>query len=342
MSVSRLSSALPESLKPSLRSTRERFDRLRQYARFVRQGTAPLFLAKLTLRRLAKNPATLSEKVLYKMAHDRQPIMRTFADKIAVRDYVADRVGRDILPRRFVVTDDAEKIDWNSLPDEYVCKVSHASGGVIIVTQSAPEDARLPDRAVNADWLRYRVRPEHADPAAQVERINRWLRQDYYWYPGRLPEWCYRGVPRRVIVEEFLADENGGIPNDYKFFVFDGKCLFMHVDLDRADNHTRAIFNRDWEPINALVDYPRAQIPPEKPARFDRMVEIAEELGRGINFVRVDLYSIGDRIVFGELTNYPEAGQSRISPRSVAELWGDALVLPTARRAFALRKRARA
>ncbi len=44
------------------------------------------------------------------------------------------------------------------------------------------------------------------------------------------------------------------------------------------------------------------------------MVEIAERLGAETDFVRVDLYDVDGRVVFGELTSYVLGAQYRFSP----------------------------
>ncbi len=45
------------------------------------------------------------------------------------------------------------------------------------------------------------------------------------------------------------------------------------------------------------------------------MISVAERLSEGLDFVRVDLYDVSNRIVFGELTNYPDAGKERFDPQ---------------------------
>jgi hypothetical protein len=51
----------------------------------------------------------------------------------------------------------------------------------------------------------------------------------------------------------------------------------------------------------------------------------------GIDFVRVDLYEIGDQIKFGELTCYPESGMGVFTPDSWDEAFGRPWVLPDTR-----------
>jgi hypothetical protein len=52
------------------------------------------------------------------------------------------------------------------------------------------------------------------------------------------------------------------------------------------------------------------------------MLEIAERLAAGVDYVRVDLYDVAGRVMFGELTTYPAAGLRGFEPASVDEELG--------------------
>lgn len=265
------------------------------------------------------------------MAYDRRPILRTLADKSAARRYVADRVGSDILTTVYADTTDPSTIDWDAVPQQYVAKATHGSGCVIIVSEDAPADARLPT-GQPAWWSRYLIRPTAADRDAMMELMAKWIRLRYDARPGKLLEWCYGRIPHGVIIEEFLQDDDGNIPRDYKFFVFDGVVRYVQAESDRVTGHKRDTFTPDWAVVEVDGNYPRSGTPPPKPRHFERMLEVAAALGDGLDFVRVDLYSVGDRVVFGEMTNYPEGGQMRVDPPSFDVLWGTYWTLPTRRR----------
>jgi TupA-like ATPgrasp len=48
----------------------------------------------------------------------------------------------------------------------------------------------------------------------------------------------------------------------------------------------------------------------------------ADKLGSELDFVRVDMYKLNGRIVFGEFTNYPGAGLDQFYPHEFDELFG--------------------
>jgi hypothetical protein len=116
-----------------------------------------------------------------------------------------------------------------------------------------------------------------------------------------------------VLVEELLGDGTG-IPLDYKLFVFHGRVRLIQVDSDRFQGHRRSLYTPSWERLPGRFQKYELTPDVERPPRLAEMVEIAETLATETDFVRVDLYAIGERIVFGELTNYPEAGNAPLVP----------------------------
>lgn len=259
-----------------------------------------------------RNPTTFREKVRYKMLRDRRELIVTFADKVAVRGHVAAVVGEHYVPRAYAVVDDPRDLHTVDLPGAFVVKPTHGSGAAIIVSSHAPADARLPDP--NWGWVYCHVRPEWASRHEIVRIADGWVDKLYGQGPNR--EWVYGRIPRRVIVEELLAGADGGIPDDYKFFVFHGRCAFIQVDSGRFGFRTQDFFRPDWQRVPMSGGPPWANPEPARPAHLDEMIDIAERLGHGTDFVRVDLYDIDGRIMFGELTSFPAGGDSPFDPEA--------------------------
>jgi TupA-like ATPgrasp len=254
-------------------------------------------------------PQTFMDKVRYKMLHDRRPLLTTFADKVAVRDYVEAKAGKEVLTDLVLVTDDAGRIRENGLPREFALKMSHASGGIVIVGDHVAPEKALPKPS--AGWVKVEVSPAGLD----WERLSRlcrgWLSRRYR--PTR--EWAYRYVPPRILVEELLL-VNGAVPPDLRFFVFNGRVRLVGVDMGRFSLQVGSFYWPDWTPIPVQEPSTPEGPPVERPSALPEMIRIAEALGQETDFVRVDLYQVGDRIVFGELTNYPWGGLDEFRPAS--------------------------
>ncbi|WP_382305764.1 ATP-grasp fold amidoligase family protein [Herbiconiux sp. UC225_62] len=271
-----------------------------------------------------RRPRTFTEKVRYKMLRDHRPLIVTFADKAAVRDHVASRIGPGRLPRMLGLVDDPADLRTLDLPESYVVKPTHGSGACIVVSPGAPADASIPP--AGSLWGYTHVRPEAVAIDQLVATARFWSAQLYGQGPNR--EWAYGPVPRRVIVEEMLTGAGGGIPDDYKLFVFNGRCRFIQVDGGRFGGRTQDFFDTSWEHLPLSGGPAWAEPSPPRPRRLSEMVAIAETLGQDTDFVRVDLYHLPERVVFGELTSYPAGGDSPFHPASFDAEFGREWVVP--------------
>lgn len=246
-----------------------------------------------------REPRTYNEKILHRKLHtddERFPVME---DKYRVRDYVETKVGDEILPELYHVTDDPATIPFDALPEEYVVKPTHSSGAVLLVDG----DREVDRRSVEAE-------------------CERWLNTTHGQLVG---EYWYDQIPPRIVVEEYLSDVDSGPAPDFKFHVFHGRVEYVHVDLGRFSDLRRRFFDRNWNPQEFTTDAPLGPVV-EEPESLDRMIAIAEALGGGFDYIRVDLYQPNENeVVFGELTVAPGSGVTPFDPRrydfELGSLW---------------------
>jgi hypothetical protein len=249
---------------------------------------------------------TFNELVRRRMAFDRRPILRLVSDRVAVRRFVADRVGHDILPVAYAIVDDPLQIDRRALPREFVVKPNHGSGAGVFVTNHAPTDVAVLKPGLG--WARQIVSPEALDWTVLCAVADDWLRLSY---GDDTMEWGYGGIRRRILVEEFLGPD---FPADFKFFVFHGVPRVVAYATDRFRDVRCDFYTADWELLDVESRVPRSGQWTPRPASWDRLLEVAARLGRGFDFIRVDLYDMAGRVVFGELTAYPSAGRDTFTP----------------------------
>jgi len=245
------------------------------------------------------HPTTFSEKVRCRMVFDRRPILTTLADKLAVRDYVKQRIGDDVLPKRYFVTTNPSAIPFDGLPDKFVVKPTHGSGWVYLVPNKA---------LLNKEEL--------------IETCSFWLKQNYY-YVAR--EWVYKHIEPRIVVEEFISDGTGPVPRDYRLFVFGGRVGLIRVDVGSGEDRRWSHYSRSWDKLDVPCRFKDIEGGVDPPKRLDDMVWYAEILGEGLDFVRVDMYHAQDRVYFGEATTTPAAGTFVAYPhefnRYLGSLW---------------------
>lgn len=248
-----------------------------------------------------RNPQTFGEKVRYKMARDRSPVLATLVDKVAMREYVSDRLGADALPHRYAAVRRAAELPWGDLPREFVLKAAHASGGVIVVADSASADARLPSGR-SVPWARFWVRPEHADRGAMERLGETWLRSSYAQGPVGRWEWAYRDVPRALVVDEYVGDGQR-LPRELKLMCIHGEPQIYSV-LTRDHDFTLE------PPIRFL---PGEETDARRALDLDVstwawLTAASRSLSAGRDLLRVDWMLSSRGPLVGELTVYPTGG----------------------------------
>ena len=257
-----------------------------------------------------ETPQTYNEKLQWLKLYDRRPEYSTMVDKYAVKKFVADRVGEEHVIPTYGVWNKAEDIEWDKLPDQFVLKTTHDSGGIVIC----------------------RDKSKLAKEAAE-KKLNGALARDFY-YEGR--EWPYTNVPRRIIAEKYLESgpDTHDLP-DYKFFCFNGevKALFIATDRQKEGEEVKFdYFTPDFKPMPLRQSHAHAKVMPEKPRNFELMKKIASKLSEGIPQVRVDLYEVNDDVFFGEMTLFHFSGFAPFYPEKWDKIFGDWITLPKAKK----------
>ena len=250
-----------------------------------------LFKASMGFPLNLDNTKTFNEKLQWLKLYNRKPEYTTMVDKYKVRDYIADKIGEEYLIPLIGVWDNSDDIGFDSLPNQFVLKCNHNSGLGMCICK---DKSKLDINNVKKD-------------------LQKGLEQDYY-LTGR--EWPYKNVPRKIIAEKYMEQEDGKDLRDYKFYCFDGKAKVVGIYQDRNTHKetTGDFFDMDFNWLDFTFNMPNAKIKPSKPNQFDKMIEIAEILSEGIPHVRVDLYLSNNKIYFGELTFFDGSGFDKIEP----------------------------
>lgn len=232
-------------------------------------------------------PKTFNEKIQRAKLLSRRARYRVYADKIAVRDYVRDRLGPEVLTDLLWTGVNLSEARALKLPGPYIIKANHGNGANLIVRDPAA-----------CDW------------GAAEALVKKWFSRRYDRYAA---EWPYRWIEPRLLIESLLISPYGGSLPDYKFFCFHGRVQLIQVDMDRFTNHTRVFLDREGKrlPVGLLYKLYPGEV--RVPDCLPLMIEYAETLAGKEPFIRIDFYDVG-RPVFGEITLYPEAGLGTFDP----------------------------
>ena len=261
------------------------------------------YRAKFHKRLNLKAPQTYNEKIQCMKLFDRNPLYCTLVDKVAVRAYVAEKVGEEyLIPLVGGPWDDPAEIDFDALPAQFVLKCNHGSGTNIICKDKAKLDVE-----------------------ETRKKLAKWLKKSWFWY-GR--EWPYQNLKPQIYAESYMEDTKDQELRDYKIFCFQGKPEYMLVVTDRQNKEKKTgfdYFDVQFQHCPFSWVKPNAQICPEKPNGFQQMLDLAAQLTVGIENVRVDLYSVNGRIYFGEFTLFHASGFAPFYPEEWDQKFGEML-----------------
>jgi hypothetical protein len=251
------------------------------------------------------NPKEFNEKLQWYKVFYRPDVLTQLVDKYAVREYVENKIGKEYLNEIYDVYDKPEEIKYDKLPEKFVLKATHASGYNLIVKNKNKLDQ------TNATRL-----------------LKKWLDINQYYRIGQ--EWAYKNVQPRIIAEKFIKDDKRESLTDYKFYCFNGIVKFMEVHIDREENLRLASYDLNFNklPFNKMPPKNRIENPIEKPSNFNKMIELSEKLANDFPFVRIDFYSIQNKIIFGEMTFYPSDARRDYVPDEYNKIIGDYFMLP--------------
>lgn len=241
------------------------------------------------------NPKTFTEKQQWLKVYDSTPEKTWCADKYMVRSFIKNTIGEEYLVPIISIKGrevfyNAYDIPFESLPNSFVIQCNHGAH----MTHVVKDKHKLGKRGYKKIQ----------------KKLNAELKINYAYCHGY--ELQYRDIKPCIFLTEYIK-ENTEI-SDYKYFYFNGEMKYFSVDQTRFSNHRRAIFDSKlnetyfqclkYKPIDFTIDK----------MKCERMIELSNKLADYFDYVRVDLYSVGDKIYFSELTFSSASGIAILDP----------------------------
>lgn len=253
-----------------------------------------------------KNPRTYNEKLQWLKLYAKRPEYTNMVDKIEAKNFVASVIGKEYIIPTIKTYDSIEEVNFDELPQQFVIKCTHDSGGVVVCKDK-----------------------DKLDKKAALKLLSKSLKQNFNHLTREYP---YKNLVPRLIVEQYMEDESGYELKDYKFFCFDGepKMSFVASDRQKEGEETKFDFyDLEWNHIPVVNGHPCSEHGIAKPQNYDKMLELASKLSQGIPHVRVDFYNINGKIYFGELTFFHWSGLVPFEPEKWDYTFGSYLHLPS-------------
>lgn len=264
-----------------------------------------LFRLKMGYRLNLENPCTFNEKLQWLKLYNRRPEYTQMVDKFEAKRVAENILGKDYIIPTFGIWDKFEDIDFNALPDRFVLKTTNGGGGggVIICRDKSK--------------LNF---------ASAAEQLNSSLKANIYRH---LKEWPYKNVKPRILAEKFMVDESGEL-RDYKFYCFNGEPKVFLVASERFSGHRTYFdyFDMDGNHLHFTQGGMNNPVTPALPSTFEEMKQVAKKLSHGLPHVRIDLYSVDEKVYFGEFTFFDSSGFEKFTPREWDDTFGGWLRLP--------------
>lgn len=306
-----LTKKIVEAIKKGefLRKILNRINKKRFYRRVNKfKGDEKKYLAELFKYYIGMepnidNPQSYNEKILWLKLYWRDERAYPLVDKYEVRNHIKEIGLEKILIPLYFVGSKIEEVNFNVLPNEFIIKTTHDSGGTFIVNDK--NDKKQIKQAKN--------------------KIKWSLNRGVY---NRSKEWVYERIQPRIIVEKLIKDPSSKSLTDYKIFCFNGKAKFLFVATDRSTDVKFDFFDLDWNWFDVKNGHENNRNRPEKPKNFIEMISIAEKISDGFPHVRVDLYNRNGDIFFGEMTFFHFSGFTPFEPEEFDYLFGKYLTLP--------------
>lgn len=252
-------------------------------------------------------PKTFNEKLQWLKINNKKPIYTTMVDKYEAKNYVSSLIGDEYIIPTFGVWNSFSEIDFSKLPEKFVLKCTHDSGGLVIVENKANLDYKKAEK-----------------------KISHCLKRNYYI---NTREWPYKNVKPRIIAEKYLEEMDSVCDDvlDFKVHCFNGIPKFILVCSSRFKESglKEDFFDLDWNHIAVQrAKHHNATTVIEKPKSLNKMLEISKKLSENEPFLRVDFYEINNKLFFGELTFFPSSGLTGFDPEKYDKIFGDMLALP--------------
>lgn len=247
-----------------------------------------LFFANMHRFLNLKHPTTFNEKLQWLKLNNQHKEYSDYVDKFKCKEIVRKIIGDKYIIPTLGIWDNFMDIDFNQLPNQFVLKCTHDSGGIVICKDKKTFDFSKAERI-----------------------INRSLSSNFFLFSREYP---YKYVQPRIIAEKFMVDESGTELKDYKFFCFNGEPKLLFVATDRPVDTRFDFFDMNFNHLPIQQGHPLASKEIKKPKGFEEMKKIAKEVSKGFPHVRIDLYDINGDVYFGETTFFHFSGNVPFNP----------------------------
>lgn len=235
------------------------------------------------------NPRSFNEKLQWLKIHDHNLDYIEWCDKVLAKEKASKIMGEEHIVPTLKIYNDVKEINLDELPNQFVLKTNHDSGGVVVCKDKDSFDI---------------------DKARKY--LNVCIQRDYYLAAR---EWPYRNIERHIFAEQYIEETGDGDIVDYKLMIFNGqfRCAFTCTERHLGQLKV-TFFDKNWNVLPFERKYPKSLIEIKRPNDLSDMVQYAEMIAKDWPFARIDFYECNGNLYFGEVTYYPGGGWEPFNP----------------------------
>ena len=236
-------------------------------------------------KRLPIRPNTLFNDFLFRLSSSSElgsPLRTFITDKEFGKLYIEKKLGAGTAPATLCVLRTPEQVD-TYLPPIYpaVIKPTHSFGRIVLVFSES-------------DYHKAKT------------QIKDWLKHDYFL---ESLERNYAKLEKKIIVEQYI-DDTFAIEGSVHCLSGEPKIISL---IDRKTKE-RQSFDTRKSPLGVSLQYPLKEFEPKDWGFLHSLLKSSRILSGEFSYLRIDFYTDGERVLFGELTNLAAGGMGRFFP----------------------------
>jgi len=242
--------------------------------------------------RLPHRKALLYNEYLFNLKHSRDFVSNLRAcvtDKESVKDFISSILGADKTIKTLAVIKskkDLKSFAAHKFPA--VLKPTHSSGRFLLCESN------------------------HKIKESKNILLG-WLAHDYFYHSL---EFNYSGLEKKIIVEEFLSER----------FFLEGSVHCKNgipkiVSLINRYTKERQSYSANKSPLGVSLSFALKDLKVRNWNFFNVLLGECKKLSKPFSYIRIDFYTDGDEIIYGELTNLPAGGNGIFFPENGEEIF---------------------
>ena len=278
-----------------------------------------------------KRCKTFNQKIQWIKLYGVTDLMRKCTDKVAVRDYVAEKIGKEYLKPVLQVIGDCHCERKRSNPADF--KINNNNIGWTATDYRPRSDSKVGrlyqaetmfdkidfDKLPNAFVIKcnhgckwqfiIKDKEDYLNTKPLVKITKRqmtgWLQQDYSFWGGF--EMQYKGIKPKILIEKLMREEINTEPIKINIYYFNGEPYIIYKFYNKQ---VQTVYDKNFKPIDDIFAGNEKTINKSADYIINQIFDLSNQLVKGLNIelLRTDWMIYENKPYFEEITFTPYSG----------------------------------